>query len=83
MNVFVLKNPIFFFKPFLRNKINPMPLKEIGIFWHIHINVCTELGCKYFFFKKIFWTQIRMNSLFKYNRNETAIFTKQKHVILT
>jgi hypothetical protein len=35
------------------------------------------------FHKKIFWKQIRGNSLFEYNWHETAIFTKHKHVILT
>jgi hypothetical protein len=32
--------------------------------------------------KKIFWKQIRMNLLFEYIWNKTAVFTKQKHVIL-
>jgi hypothetical protein len=45
--------------------------------------VCTELGCKYLFFTKIFWKRIRRNLLFDYNWHETAIFTKYKHVILT
>jgi hypothetical protein len=54
---------------------------------YIHIHLCTELGFKlkymYFFFKKIFWKQIRIDLLLEYNWYEVAVFTKQKHVILT
>jgi hypothetical protein len=32
----------------------PFTFKEIGFFWHIHIYVCSELGCKYFFQKRYF-----------------------------
>jgi hypothetical protein len=40
-------------------------------------------GANSYFSQKIFWMQIRMNLLFEYNRHETAIFTKHKHIILT
>jgi hypothetical protein len=56
--------------------------------WDFFLSINTfmyalNLGANTCFSQKIFWKQIRRNSLFQYDGHETAIFTKHKNVILT